>query len=131
MSEQRSHSAETQAGVYHAPWERSFEKILTPFEEFVHRQTTSGMLLLGTAIVALILANSALASAYEHLLHVPFSIQLGDWVLEKTLHHWINDGLMALFFFVVGLELKREILVGELADPRAAGRPAHRPVSRA
>jgi len=110
-------------GIYHAPWERTFERILTPFEEFIHRQTTSGMLLLGTAILAIILANSALAAAYEHLLHVPVSLHFGDWSLEKSLHHWVNDGLMALFFFVVGLELKREMLVGELADPRAAALP--------
>ncbi len=123
MSKKQVSPADEQSGEYHAPWERSFAKIVTPFEEFIHRQTTSGMLLLGTAILALILANSALASAYEHLLHVPVSIQVGGWSLEKTLHHWINDGLMALFFFVVGLELKREMLVGELANPRAAALP--------
>jgi len=123
MSKQTNSEDTAKGGVYHAPWERTFEKILTPFEEFIHRQTTSGMLLLGTAILALILANSALASAYEHLLHVPVGIQIGDWSLEKSLHHWVNDGLMALFFFVVGLELKREMLVGELADPRAAALP--------
>jgi len=61
------------------------------FEELIHRQTTSGMLLLGTAILALIMANSALAGFYEHLLHVPVGIQIGSWSLEKTLHHWIND----------------------------------------
>ncbi len=123
MSKKQVSPADEQSGEYHAPWERSFAKIVTPFEEFIHRQTTSGMLLLGTAILALILANSALASAYAHLLHVPVSIQVGGWSLEKTLHHWINDGLMALFFFVVGLELKREMLVGELANPRAAALP--------
>lgn len=123
MSQHQTPPASNAPGEYHAPWERSFAKILTPFEEFIHRQTTSGMLLLGTAILALILANSALAGFYEHLLHVPVGIQIGSWSLEKTLHHWINDGLMALFFFVVGLELKREILVGELADPRAAALP--------
>jgi len=123
MSQHQSSPASNAPVEYHAPWERSFAKILTPFEEFIHRQTTSGMLLLGTAILALIMANSALAGFYEHLLHVPVGIQIGSWSLEKTLHHWINDGLMALFFFVVGLELKREILVGELADPRAAALP--------
>ncbi len=123
MNHDKSPSGGSLPGVYHAPWERSFARILTPFEEFIHRQTTSGMLLLGTAILAMILANSALASVYEHLLHVPMGIQIGSWSLEKSLHHWINDGLMALFFFVVGLELKREILVGELSDPRAAALP--------
>jgi NhaA family Na+:H+ antiporter len=110
-------------GEYHAPWEKSFDKILTPFEEFIHRQTTSGLLLMAMAVVALILANGPLASAYEHGIHTLVSLDVGDWTLEMTLHHWINDGLMALFFFVVGLELKREILVGELAKLRNAALP--------
>lgn len=110
-------------GVYHAPWEKSFDKILTPFEEFIHRQTTSGLLLMGTAILALVLANGPLTSAYEHLVHTPIGLAIGGWTLEMTLQHWINDGLMALFFFVVGLELKRELLVGELVKPRNAALP--------
>jgi Na+:H+ antiporter, NhaA family len=123
MSDQRPNSFSEKSGVYHAPWEKTFSRILTPFEEFVHRQTTSGLLLVGTAILALILANSAAAPIYEHWLHTPISLQVGSWGIEMSLHHWINDGLMALFFFVVGLELKREILVGELANPRAAALP--------
>ncbi len=115
------HSAER--GVIHAPWEKTFDKILTPFEEFIHRQTTSGLLLMGTAILALLLANSGLSGVYQHWVHTPIGINIGDWTLEKTLHHWVNDGLMALFFFVVGLELKREILVGELAVLRQAALP--------
>jgi len=111
------------SGVYHAPWEKSFDKVITPFEEFIHRQTTSGMLLMATAILALVLANSALAGIYSHILHIPVSLNIGGWKLEKTLHHWVNDGLMTLFFFVVGLELKREIMVGELADLRKAALP--------
>ncbi len=111
------------SGVYHAPWEKSFEKVISPFEEFIHRQTTSGMLLMATAILALVLANSALAGIYSHILHIPISLNIGGWKLEKTLHHWVNDGLMTLFFFVVGLELKREIMVGELADLRKAALP--------
>ena len=107
-------------GVYYAPWEKSFGKILTPFEEFIHRQTTSGLLLMCMAIVALVLANGPLASVYEHVVHTLISLDIGSWALEMTLHHWINDGLMALFFFVVGLELKRELLVGELAKLRNA-----------
>jgi NhaA family Na+:H+ antiporter len=110
-------------GVYHAPWERVFDKVITPFEEFIHRQTTSGLLLMCTAVLALVLANSTLADSYLHLLHTNFGVTFGDWTIEKSLQHWVNDGLMALFFFVVGLELKREFLVGELADPRAAALP--------
>ena len=110
-------------GVFNAPWEKAFDRILTPFEEFIHRQTTSGLLLMGTAILALVLANSALSGLYRHLVEIPIGITVGGWTLEKTLHHWVNDGLMVLFFFLVGLELKREILIGELAHPRQAALP--------
>jgi len=110
-------------GVYHARWEKSFDKILTPFEEFIHRQTTSGILLMCMAVLALVLANGPLASAYDRAVHTLIGLNIGSWALEMTLHHWINDGLMALFFFVVGLELKREFLVGELAKPRNAVLP--------
>jgi len=110
-------------GIYHAPWEKAFARVLTPFEEFVHRQTTSGLLLMATAILAMVLANSGLAATYQHLIHLQAGISIGTWGMEKTLHHWVNDGLMALFFFVVGLELKREMLVGELARPRQAALP--------
>ena len=111
---------DTEKGVFHAPWEKSFDKILTPFEEFIHRQTTSGLLLMCSAVLAMVLANGPLASAYEHIIHTLVSLDVGSWTLKMSLHHWINDGLMAVFFFVVGLELKREILVGELANPRNA-----------
>lgn len=113
----------TEKGIFHAPWEKTFDRILTPFEEFIHRQTTSGLLLMGTALLALLLANGPLASAYAHLIHTPINLTVGSWSMGMTLHHWINDGLMAIFFFVVGLELKREILVGELAKPRHAVLP--------
>jgi len=113
----------TEQGINHARWEKSFDKILTPFEEFINRQTTSGLLLMGTAIIALVLANSSYAGWYQHLVHTPIGLNMGGWSIEKTLHHWVNDGLMALFFFVVGLELKRELLVGELASPRNAALP--------
>ncbi|MEE9321541.1 MAG: Na+/H+ antiporter NhaA [Granulosicoccus sp.] len=112
-----------EAHEYHAPWERSLEKILTPFEEFVHRQTTSGLLLMAMAVLAMFLANSSLVTAYERIIHTMASLDFGSWSLEMSLNHWVNDGLMALFFFVVGLELKREILVGELAQLRNAVLP--------
>jgi Na+:H+ antiporter, NhaA family len=123
MSEQNQDKNRKEQGVIYAPWERSFARVLTPFEVFIHRQTTSGLLLMGTAIIALLLANSFLAEAYQHFIHTPVSLHIGSWGIDMSLHHWVNDGLMALFFFVVGMELKREILVGELADLRQAALP--------
>lgn len=122
MSQQQLPPDQTD-GVIYAPWERTFQRVLTPFEEFIHRQTTSGLLLMSSAIIALFLANSFLAEAYLHITHMPVNISVGNWAISMSLHHWVNDGLMALFFFVVGLELKREIMVGELSDIRQAALP--------
>ncbi|RMG59952.1 MAG: Na+/H+ antiporter NhaA [Gammaproteobacteria bacterium] len=105
---------------YLAPWERAFDRILTPFEEFIHRQTTTGILLISCAVIALIIGNSPLADAYAHLMHAKVAITAGSWKIEHSVHHWINDGLMTLFFFVVGLEIKREVLVGELSRVQQA-----------
>ncbi len=105
---------------YIAPWEKVFDRVLSPLEEFIHRQTTSGILLMLCAVVALIIANSPWSDAYGMVLQLPFTIGVEGFQLSKSIHHWINDGLMALFFFVVGLELKRELLVGELANPKQA-----------
>ncbi|MCV6588968.1 MAG: Na+/H+ antiporter NhaA [Marinobacterium sp.] len=103
-----------------APWERALDRVLTPIEEFIHRQTTSGILLMLFAIAALIIANSSLAEAYHHFFQQHLTIGLENFQLSKSLHHWINDGLMAIFFLVVGLELKRELQVGELANLKQA-----------
>ncbi|WP_078118392.1 Na+/H+ antiporter NhaA [Thiosocius teredinicola] len=107
----------------HAPWEKTFDKVVTPFEEFIHHESTSGLLLMACAVVALVLANTALHDTYEHILHAPIGFSIGGWQLEHSLHHWINDGLMWLFFFLVGLEIKREVLVGQLSDMRQAMLP--------
>jgi len=108
---------------YSAPWEKAFEQLLTPLEEFIHRQSTSGVLLMMCAVAALIIANSHWSEAYHHILQLKFTIGVEGFQISKSIHHWINEGLMALFFFVVGLELKREILVGELADRKQAMLP--------
>ena len=81
---------------YIAPWEQAFDKVLSPLEEFIHRQTTSGVLLMLCAVIALIIANSPLAEAYHHLFQQYMTVGLENFQLSKTLHHWINDGLMAL-----------------------------------
>ncbi|MDG6774228.1 Na+/H+ antiporter NhaA [Thiomicrorhabdus sp. ZW0627] len=108
---------------FFAPWEKTFNKVATPFEEFLHNQTTTGLVLMIMTVIALILANSPLAEAYSHLFHTHFTVALGEFAIDHTLHHWINDGLMAIFFFLVGLEIKREVMVGELSDPKNAVLP--------
>lgn len=110
-------------GIYTAPWERTFDRILTPLEHFIHRQTTSGVLLMICAVIALIVANSDLHDSYEHFLHTQISFAFGEKAFSLSVHHWINEALMALFFFIMGLELKRELLVGELSSPRNAALP--------
>ncbi|MGB1110379.1 MAG: Na+/H+ antiporter NhaA [Gammaproteobacteria bacterium] len=103
--------------------EKTFERILTPFEHFLHRETAGGVVLMTCTVIALVLANSPLVGSYEHLLHIPMGFSFGETSLVMSLHHWINDGLMTLFFFVVGLEIKREVLVGELSRPKQAALP--------
>lgn len=107
----------------YAPWEKTFKKIATPFEHFIHAQTTTGLILMVTTVIALILANSPLADEYIHFFHTKINIDIGSWTFSKSIHHWINDALMAFFFFIVGLEIKREILVGELSNIKVAMLP--------
>jgi len=106
---------------------RLSHRILTtikhPFEMFIHAETSSGLLLMICGIIALICANSPLKEAYHHLWEIRFSIGFGNDIMTKLLHHWINDGLMVIFFFVVGLEIKRELLVGELSTAKKAALP--------
>src|ERR1044071_2278053 len=90
-------------------------RILSPMQQFVQSASASGIVLIGATIVALTLANTPLAGPYRDLLNTTIGISAGPLTLEATLLHWINDGLMALFFFLVGLELKREAIVGELS----------------
>ncbi|MDX1795510.1 MAG: Na+/H+ antiporter NhaA [Hydrogenovibrio sp.] len=104
----------------YAPWEKAFNRLATPFERFLHQQTTTGLVLMMMTVVALILANTPFSEAYAHFFHTHIVIGIGDFKIDHSIHHWINDGLMALFFFVIGLEIKREILVGELADIKNA-----------
>jgi Na+:H+ antiporter, NhaA family len=98
-------------------------RILQPFQRFLQTEASSGILLLGAAALALILANSPLAGQYDALLHAEIAISLGNVRLAESVIHWINDGLMALFFLVVGLEIKREVVAGELRSPQRAVLP--------
>ncbi|MEZ4722381.1 MAG: Na+/H+ antiporter NhaA [Flavobacteriales bacterium] len=97
--------------------------LLIPLSRFIKNSTTSGILLFASAIIALILANSPVKEAYHHFWELNFSIGFDEFVVSKSLHHWINDGLMSIFFFVVGLELKREVMAGELSKPKEAVLP--------
>ncbi|MBX2925614.1 MAG: Na+/H+ antiporter NhaA [Chitinophagaceae bacterium] len=97
------------------------DKVVYPIQKFIQNEKSGGLVLGISVIVALILANSPWAHDYHHFLEHRFGFQWdGKTYLEYDLHHWINDGLMAVFFFVVGLELKREIVAGELSNPRKA-----------
>ncbi len=101
-------------------WEASFGKLMTPMEQFIKGETNSGMLLVICTIVALIIANSPLYHGYEEIMMSKWVIGTDSFNINMSLHHWINDGLMTLFFFLVGLEIKREVLVGELSEFRKA-----------
>jgi NhaA family Na+:H+ antiporter len=103
--------------------ERAGDRVLCPFQQFARRQASGGLLLLLFAVCALVWANSPWATAYGQMLHEPFGISFGEHLLRFDLRHWINDGLMAVFFFAVGLEIKREFLVGELAELRKVTLP--------
>jgi len=107
----------------YAPWEKAFNKIATPFEHFLHAQTTTGLVLMAMTVLALVLANSPLSEVYAHIFHMKIDFNVGSWKLSHTLHHWINDGLMGIFFFIIGLEIKREILAGELSNIKVAMLP--------
>ncbi len=105
---------------FYAPWEKTFNKISTPFEHFIHAQTTTGKVLMLMTVFALMLANTPLAENYEYFFHTKIDLNVGSWQLSHSIHYWINDGLMTVFFFLIGLEIKREILVGELSDIKVA-----------
>lgn len=90
---------------------------------FVHHEAAGGVFLIGAALAALVIANSPFAPAYHEWLETHLSVKFGTMGLDKSLLHWINDGLMAIFFFLVGLEIKRELMTGELSTPRQAALP--------
>jgi len=95
----------------------------TVFQRFFRTETAGASVLLLFGIAALLLANSPLAAAYEHLWQIRLTFGITQHPLSLTLHQWINDGLMAVFFLLVGLEIKRELIVGELASARKAALP--------
>jgi Na+:H+ antiporter, NhaA family len=98
-------------------------RLFQPLEKFLHIEAASGIVLLLAAAVALIWANSPWAWSYEALWHAPVTLGLGSWLSDESLHFWINDGLMTIFFLVVGLEIRREMKDGALASARQAALP--------
>jgi NhaA family Na+:H+ antiporter len=92
-------------------------------QKYINQESLSGIILFTATILALVVANSLLGQAYHDLWHTPLGITLGDKTISMTLTYWIDDGLMALFFLMIGLEIKREVLFGELSSPTKASLP--------
>jgi NhaA family Na+:H+ antiporter len=98
-------------------------KLLKPVSRFIHQEYTSGLVLLLGVIVAILWVNSPFRASYHHFWEIELSLGFNGYELKHPLHIWINDGLMAIFFFVIGLELKREFMAGELSSPSKAALP--------
>ncbi|KRA27838.1 MULTISPECIES: Na+/H+ antiporter NhaA [unclassified Nocardioides] len=97
-----------------------------PVREFLHVESAGSILLLTATVIALLWVNlpvSGWAAGYDHFWHTPIGLDVGSWRIEESLQHWVNDGLMTIFFFVVGLEIKYELVHGDLRDPRTAALP--------
>jgi len=99
-------------------------RVVDPLREFLHDEAAGGIVLLMATVAALVWANSGAADGYDLLWHSKLTVGTGPEAVTQDLRHWVNDGLMVLFFFVVGLEVKRELAIGELHDRRAAALPA-------
>ena len=92
------------------------DKAFGRIQEFMRLETSGGIVLMIAAVFAMIIANTPLATAYDAILGTYIKVGIGSFEIAKPAILWINDGLMAIFFFLVGLEIKREVLVGELSS---------------
>jgi Na+:H+ antiporter, NhaA family len=106
------------------PLPKALVVVIRPFQRFFHTSSASGIVLLLATIVAMLWANSRFVPIHERIFGSPVAVQIGDILLHWPIHDWINDGLMAVFFFLVGMEIKRELVVGELRTFRRAVLPA-------
>ena len=114
------------AEAVRSPWSRKGtvgRRVVQPLQSFLQEEAASGLLVLGAALAAIVWANSPWRDGYRQLWATELGFRVGGLGLEMDLRHWVNDGLMSLFFVVVGLEIKRELTTGELRDPRAAAVP--------
>jgi NhaA family Na+:H+ antiporter len=105
------------------PAQLAAQKVFSAIERFLHVEAVGGIVLLVTAAAALIWANSPAHASYVHFWHAPLSFGLGDYAVSRPLHFWINDGLMTVFFLLVGLEIRREMHEGALCSLRLAALP--------
>lgn len=105
------------------PLEKLFCKVISPFEQFLKRTTAGGLVLIGTTVLTLILANLPVGPTLHHLWEDIISLEISKYRLVMSIHHFVNDGLMTLFFLLVGLELKRELASGELSSLKDAVLP--------
>ena len=103
--------------------ERPIERIRRPIDRVIHLENISGFALIGGAVLALVLANSLWSESVAHFWHQHLVVSVGPWVVDESLVHWVNDALMAIFFFVACLEIKRELVAGDLRNPRKAALP--------
>ena len=106
-----------------AEYSKLVRQVLLPAQHYIHTEGYGGIALFAAAVAAMVWANSPWSESYFHLLHTRIGFQIGEFNLYNSLQHWINEGLMTIFFFVVGLEIKREVVHGELADVRKAALP--------
>ncbi len=106
---------------FFGPVEQKVASIISPFERFVDSQTSTGLLLACATILALVMANTGLNGFYQTIIHSDAGLIFGAHQLKMPVEEWIGSGLMALFFFLLGLELKRECLAGELQNPKRIG----------
>ncbi|GAA1435184.1 Na+/H+ antiporter NhaA [Mycobacterium cookii] len=104
--------------------QRTTRRPLSALQDFLHDEAAGGIVLVVGALVAVVWANSPVSDSYSSFWGQYLTIGWGPAAITEDLQHWVNDGLMAIFFFVVGLEIKRELAIGELHDPRAAALPA-------
>lgn len=123
MSRQRPFEVSSAPPGSWVPARRLTRLALAPLERFLQVEASAGLVLMAATLLALLWANSSLHELYGSLWHTPLAIRIGSWVFERDLHFFINDGLMTVFFFVVGLEIRHELHGGELSQLRRAALP--------